>query len=86
MAQHFANTNLATPGAPIWAEGDFNYDGKINALDFNAVATNFGAAAIPAGGVEGAALGALVPEPASIGMVAMMASGLVARRRRVNTI
>jgi len=26
-----------------WSAGDFNYDGKVNALDFNALASGFGA-------------------------------------------
>ena len=25
-----------------WVQGDFNYDGTVNALDFNALATNYG--------------------------------------------
>lgn len=63
-----------TTGA-IWAEGDFDYDGKVNTRDFNYLAGNFGAAAIP-----GATLGSVVPEPASVAILALGA--LVGRRRR----
>jgi hypothetical protein len=62
-----------------WSQGDFNFDGVVNALDFNALATNFGVAAAPP------VLGALVPEPASMGMI-LGACGLAlstrSRRRR----
>ena len=43
-----------------WLAGDFNGDGKVNALDFNAIATNYGQT-LPAPG-----LGLAVPEPMSI--------------------
>jgi hypothetical protein len=32
----------------VWYQGDFSYNGNVNALDFNALATNFGQP-IPAG-------------------------------------
>jgi hypothetical protein len=41
MAAHFNNASLATAGTPIWPEGDFNYDGKVNALDFNALKSSW---------------------------------------------
>jgi hypothetical protein len=81
LAMHFNNANLATPGAPIWAEGDFNYDGKVNMLDFNGVATNFGAAAIAAPTLDAPSLGTLVPEPASLALLASIALLGVRRRR-----
>jgi dockerin type I repeat protein len=59
-----------------WVDGDFNYDGTVNALDFNALATNFGRAAIAS------PLGAVVPEPVSLGMVATIGTALSLRRRR----
>ena len=55
-------TNFGATGDK-WSQGDFNFDGVVNALDFNAVATNFGLSA-PA-----PALGTLVPEPGSIGLI-----------------
>ena len=59
----------------LWSGGDFNYDGKINTIDFNLLAGNFGQSA-PA-----AALGAVVPEPASLGLLAVMALAGTRRRR-----
>ena len=68
--------NFNTSGAGVnWINGDFNYDGVVNALDFNLLATNFGQSILP-----GPALGTLVPEPASIGLLAV--AGLAMRRRR----
>ena len=77
------NTLAANYGATgaTWQKGDFNYDGVVNLLDLNSIATNFGAT--PALDLLPAAtpLGALVPEPASIGLIALGA-GLMTRRRR----
>jgi fibronectin-binding autotransporter adhesin len=80
-------TNFGTSGM-VWATGDFNYDGTVNVLDLNAVATNFGQSiSLPAPLVlNGAtpALGALVPEPASIGLIALGLTCLSPRRTRRN--
>ena len=61
MAAHFNS-------AGVWSQGDFNYDGVINALDFNALASNFGST-LPG---PGPAFGALLPEPASLGSIALI--------------
>jgi autotransporter-associated beta strand protein len=66
-----------------WNEGDFNYDGTVNALDFNALATNYGdsnAAALPAGSEF--ALGTLVPEPGTLGLLLVAAPLWIRRSRR----
>ena len=60
-----------------WTQGDFNYDGLIDSLDFNALTGNFGAS-LPAS----AALGSVVPEPASIGAMSLGLSALLVRRRK----
>jgi len=60
-------------------KGDFNYDGTVNSLDFNLLATNFNQSIAPP--PPAPALGALVPEPASLAMLAVTAI-LGARRRR----
>ena len=87
-----ANFNQSITG---WDQGDFNYDGLVNASDFNVLAANFNqgvSGAASAGDV--AALDAFaaanglslptssVPEPASLGLLAMGAIGMLARRRR----
>ena len=73
LSQNFGNTG-------VWSSGDFNYDGTVNALDFNAIASNFGATALSAP----PALGALVPEPAGLAVLATAALA-VRRRRSVST-
>jgi len=59
----------------VWATGDFNYDGKVTTLDFNMLAGNFGQSA-PA-----AALGSVVPEPASIAGIVLGTLACLRRRR-----
>jgi autotransporter-associated beta strand protein len=75
LANHF---NSATSN--LWADGDFNYDGVVNALDFNLLANNFGVS--QSLDAPAPALGALVPEPASLGMIALAAGAMATRRRR----
>ena len=41
----------------LWSQGDFNYDGTVNALDFGILASNFGQV------MSSPAMGTLVPEP-----------------------
>ena len=66
--------------AGSWSGGDFNNDGVVNALDFNAIATNFGGS-IPIASAP--ALGSLVPEPASVGALALSSALFLTRRRRL---
>jgi len=61
----------------FWENGDFNYDGSVDTVDFNLLASNFSKTA-----AGPAALGALVPEPASIALLALASCSLIARRRR----
>jgi hypothetical protein len=74
------NTLAANYGAiagAVWSSGDFNYDGKINSVDFNSLSGNFGST-IPAPAV----LGASVPEPANLLMVAVLSGGTLMRLPR----
>jgi len=73
-------TSLATyfgATGQVWSTGDFNYDGRINALDFNILATNFGQGIAPA-----SSLGSLVPEPASLVVLAVASLALRKRSKR----
>jgi len=79
-----------------WDQGDFNYDGLVNAADFNELAANFNqgisGAGVSAGDV--AALDAFavanglslptsrVPEPAMASVMSLTGLGLISRRRR----
>src|SRR5690242_20598053 len=63
-----------------WATADFNGDGAVNLTDFTFLAAHFN-------GVRGqtppaASLGASVPEPASIGGLAIMSAAVLFQRRR----
>jgi acid phosphatase len=64
-----------------WTHGDFDYNSFIDTTDFNYVATNFGQA-LPAS----AGAGTLIPEPASGGLIMMLAvsAGAGLRRRGRN--
>src|SRR6185295_2831780 len=62
----------------LWINADFNYDGIVNGLDFNAIAMNFGQNS-PLGAVS---LGSLVPEPASMGLMALAGAACIRRGRR----
>ena len=70
MANHF-NTS-----GQEWIAGDFNFDGKVNALDFNFLATNFGEVS------PSPPAGALAPEPLAIALVTAALWPVMVRRRR----
>jgi hypothetical protein len=75
----------------IWQKGDFNYDGWVDLTDLTKLATNWQAGV---GNSLGAPLGQVlaslglpnvnVPEPASVGLMTLGVTGLMARRRRRN--
>ncbi len=71
----FTLAGFGTMGNAVWVQGDFNYDQKVNTIDFNDLAGNFGAVTLAS-----PTLGSVVPEPASLGVFAI--AGLLLRRRR----
>jgi len=73
------NTVVGSFGnAGTYTQGDVNGDGLINQSDLNIVVGSFGNGI---GAPPGSALGALVPEPASLGVL-FGAMALMARKRR----
>jgi len=87
-----ANFNKGVNG---WEQGDFNYDNVVNGIDFGELAANFNkgasGASIALGPLSDPALVAFaaanglmadVPEPASMGLLAVGTVATLARRRR----
>jgi hypothetical protein len=92
LATNYGSTNAD------WAMGDFNYDGTVNFTDLLALATNYSVSLTP-GESESAGISpgfaadwnlavseaaAAVPEPTSLGLLALAATRLLTRRRRSN--
>ena len=69
-------------GSNVWTSGDFTYDGVVDTSDFMELADDFSAALPASASVPAPVLGSVVPEPASLGLLAIAATGLIARRRR----
>ena len=63
--------------------GDANHDGRVNLSDFNVLAGNFGQSGITSGPTaqDWATLGAAIPEPAVVGILALAGAALPFRRR-----
>ncbi len=82
--------------AAVWDEGDFNYDGKVDSADFGILAVNYGQSAGSNADVvtaaDWSALDAFasandvtltaVPEPASLGILALSGLAILSRRTR----
>jgi hypothetical protein len=64
----------------MWFNGDFNYDGTVDTIDFNLLASNFGQV-LAREAIE--PFGAMVPEPSMGVLGAALGLSLTARRRRV---
>ena len=75
--------NVGATGAR-WDDGDFNYDGVVDLLDFNCLAANFGQSA--SGSVvtpaDWATLASAVPEPGAASGVVFTLVFASRRRRR----
>jgi autotransporter-associated beta strand protein len=71
-------TNFGT--GQFWQQGDFSYDGVVSTPDFNLLAQNFNQVTPSLEPSLTPALGTLVPEPASLGVLS--AAGLALSRRR----
>jgi autotransporter-associated beta strand protein len=75
--------------AGVWQQGDFNHDGQVNFFDFQLLQGNFGksmpgapfAVVTPQQEAELVAFAQSVPEPSSVGILAMAASALLMSRR-----
>ena len=92
-----ANFNKGVSG---WDQGDFNYNNVVDGTDFGLMAANFNkgasGASVGAPAIDDPAIVAFaeanglmadltsVPEPASIGLIALGACGLMTRRRKAS--
>src|SRR5262249_34262141 len=72
-------TNFGSATGKQWSQADFNFDGQTTTADFTALASNFNLTLAAPATIAGATLGTLVPEPASIAMLAVL---LIPGRRR----
>jgi hypothetical protein len=76
--------NFGVSGTANWDQGDFNYDNSVTLTDFNRLAANFGLSASPGGPTpeDWATLAAAIPEPSTLALAGLAATGLLRRRRR----
>jgi autotransporter-associated beta strand protein len=80
------NQNTSNQALTGWFNGDFNYDGVIDGSDYTLIDNAFNqqgaslASAVATAQIAGASA---VPEPASLGLIGIGATTLLARRRRV---
>jgi fibronectin-binding autotransporter adhesin len=89
LAQNY-NTTVSTTTESWWNHGDFTYDGIVDFNDLVKLAQNYNTAlptqAIPGAPVnfqaDLAAAFASVPEPSTLGLLGLLACGLVRRGRR----
>ena len=71
-----------------WGNGDFNYDGVIDGSDYTLIDNAFNQqggslGSNPLAQIAAAVGGSAVPEPASLGLLAVGAVGMLGRRRRL---
>jgi len=82
------DSGYITSGSTGWMNGDFNYDGVINGSDYTLIDNAFNtqgaqlAAAIASPTAQIAGGSSSVPEPTTISLLALGATGLLGRRRR----
>ena len=89
LAQNY-NTKVSDAGESWWSHGDFTYDGTTDFNDLVKLAQNYNTA-LPSEAIPGASAAfeadlarafAQAPEPGTLGLAAVAACGLAARRRR----
>ena len=73
-------SNFGNASGTEWDQADFNYDGVTDTSDFMMLANNFGLTLAAPAQLPAPVLGSLVPEPASLAMLAL-APVLIRRRR-----
>jgi probable HAF family extracellular repeat protein len=79
-------TNFNTPSGANWRDGDMNGDGAVDVTDLGILATNYNGGAQAGSFAEALAayplLAAAVPEPTTLGMLAVGSLAMLARRGR----
>jgi hypothetical protein len=69
-------------GLSGWANGDFNYDGKVDSTDLNLLLASLSGQTTPFGNGGGGGTGGAVPEPTSLAPIAASTFVLLMRKRR----
>ena len=81
----FAILNANYKTGSTWTQGDFNLDGQVNFADFQALELNFGGDAnsvITQSEINAISGATGVPEPGTVGVLALAATACLMRRRR----